>query len=124
MRNAGALEGWRILVVEDDFLVAEALRDILQEAGATIIGPIGWLDEALAAVQRDDPRLDAAVLDVNLHDRTSYAVADALVERGIKFVFLTGYDSGSLDAAYRGYPRCEKPFQFQAIIAALTSDSR
>lgn len=119
MTLAGALQGLRILVVEDDYLVAETLRDLLATAGAHIEGPIGWLDEALAFVRENGAKLDGAVLDVNLHDEVSYPIADALAERGIRFVLLTGYDVSTLDAAYRNYPRCEKPFRPQAILAAM-----
>ena len=56
-----------------------------------------------------------------LHGQSTYNVADALIEAGLRFVFVTGYDTGAIDPAYRDYPRCEKPFQPEAIIAALAS---
>ena len=53
------------------------------------------------------------------HGQSTYHVADALSEAGVRFVFVTGYDTGAIDPAYRDFPRCEKPFQPEAIVAAL-----
>ena len=119
MARAGALEGRRILVVEDDYFVAESLMEMLEEAGAVVLGPIGWVQDAIVFLQCG-PAVDAVLLDVNMHGQASYAVADTLVGRGIPFVFVTGYDEGALDLAYRGYPRCEKPLQSRAVLAALS----
>jgi CheY-like chemotaxis protein len=99
MNPSEVLLGRRILIVEDEYLVAETLSDVLSEAGASLYGPIGWVDEAVAFVQQND----------------------ALIERGVRFVFITGYDGAALDAAYQHHPRCEKPFQVQAILAALAT---
>ena len=115
----GPLEGRRILVVEDDYMVAEILVALLKDAGADVVGPIGWLDEALACVIADKAEFDSAVLDINLHGRMSYPVADALVARAINFVFATGYGAAEIDRAYRDHPRCEKPFNQKKLIAAL-----
>ena len=104
MAHAGALQGVRVLVVEDDFLLAETLTETLAEAGAVVLGPIGWLDEALAFVRQHGAELGGAVLDVNLHGQATYPVADLLLERGVRFVFVTGYDRGALEPAYRGFP--------------------
>jgi CheY-like chemotaxis protein len=113
------LEGRRILVVEDEFLVAEYISEILRSAGAEVLGPIGTVDDALDYVADGSTTIDAAVLDVNLHGRASYAIADALADRGIRIVLTTGYDGASLEAAYRGHPRCEKPFREETLLAAL-----
>ncbi len=121
MSQARTLQGRRILIVEDEFLVAETLTELLEAAGAVVLGPIGRLDEALQFIERDGVTLDAAVLDINLHGQRSYPIADKLAARGIAFVFTTGYDGGALDEAYRGYPRCSKPFQPQALLAALAA---
>jgi CheY-like chemotaxis protein len=121
MTHAGALQGLRVLVVEDDYLLAETLSDTLAEAGAVVLGPIGWLEEALAFVRHHGADLGGVVLDVNLHGQATYPVADLLLARGVRFVFVTGYDTGALEAAYRGLPRCEKPFQAEAVIAALAA---
>ena len=115
-----ALVGRRILVVEDEYLVAQVVVDLLEEAGAEVVGPIGWLDEALAFIESDGGSFDGVVLDVNLHGKKSYPVADALMRRDIPFTFATGYAGSVLDEPYRRYPRCEKPFNQQRLIAALT----
>jgi CheY-like chemotaxis protein len=85
------LEGRHILVVEDDYLVAQVLVDLLEDAGAEVIGPIGWIDEAIALIEDGSQKLDGAVLDINLHGKKSYPVADALAARSVGFVFATGY---------------------------------
>lgn len=120
MQQDIALAGRRILVVEDEFLVAEYLGEILRSAGAEVLGPLGRVSETLEFLRAEPGRLDAVVLDVNLHGQSSFPIADELVRRGIRFVFTTGYDSGAIEAAYRAYPRCEKPFREEALLAALS----
>ena len=120
MHQAVMLQGRRILVVEDDFMVAQALSDALEDAGAIVVGPIGWADEAAAFVRRNSADFDDALLDVNLHGKTSYLVADALAERQVRFVFMTGYGTEAIDEAYRQYPRCEKPVRMQALLDVLS----
>jgi len=115
------IKGRRVLVVEDEYLVAETINAMLEDAGAIVVGPFGWCDDALAYIEGHDAAFDIALLDVNLHGQTSYAIADALVARGIGFVFTTGYASGVLSEAYRAYPRCEKPFKQQSLLCALAS---
>lgn len=115
------LRGRRILVVEDDYLLGQVLIDFLEEAGAEIVGPIGWVEEALAAIENGARDIDAAVLDINLHGAKSYPIADALAERSVPFVFATGYGLDAVDASYLHRPRCEKPFD-QSVLVALLSD--
>jgi CheY-like chemotaxis protein len=119
--KAAILHGRRILVVEDDYLVAQVLVDLLEDAGAEVVGPIGWIDEAIALIEGDGQKLDGAVLDINLHGKRSYPIADALAARSVGFVFATGYDAGVIEGKYRSYPRCEKPFSQPALIAALAA---
>ena len=120
MPHAAALQERRILVVEDDYLVAQALCDVLESAGATVVGPIGRADEAAAFVRRHGADFDSALLDINLHGEPSYPVADALAERQVRFVFMTGYGAEAIDEAYRRHPRCEKPIRMQALLDALS----
>ena len=89
-----ALEGIRVLIVEDEFLVATLIEDMLTSAGCVVSGPIPRLAEALDAV--DCGTFDAAVLDVNLGGDRVYPVADALSRRNVPFVFVTGYGTGVL----------------------------
>ena len=124
MIEAGALHGLKILIVEDEFMLAEDLSSLLEDAGATVLGPVGWVDEAVAFIQGHGDQLSAAVVDVNLHGEASYPIADALVACGTPFVFVTGYDLSAMDAAYRGFPRCEKPWRAESIMAALSSARR
>ncbi len=120
MQQDIALAGRRILIVEDEFLVAEYLGEILRSAGAEVLGPVGRVPEALAFLRSETGPLDAVVLDVNLHGQPSFPIADELVRRGIRFVFTTGYDGRAIEPAYRDYPRCEKPFREEALLAALS----
>jgi CheY-like chemotaxis protein len=122
MAQNKALDGWRILVVEDNYLIAQDLTELLEDLGATVIGPVGWPDQALALVEENRATLNCAVLDVDLHGKKSYPIADALTGLGIRVVFTTGYDSDGFDEHYAGYPRCEKPVQAQTILGAIFPD--
>ena len=84
------------------------------------VGADRLANEALSYVERHAGELDGAILDVNLHGEASYAVADALLARGVPFAFATGYGADALDRAYRGYRRCDKPFSVRDVIAALS----
>jgi len=107
--DAGGLRGRRLLVVEDEYMIAMELTRSLEELGAEVVGPAGSVEDALELVGRDGGRLDAAVLDINLRDERVYPVADALTARGVPFVFATGYDSMAIPSSYASAPRCEKP---------------
>jgi len=98
----------RVLLVEDEIMVALLLEDMLAELGHTVIGPVARLDKAVEMAQRE--ALDLAILDVNLNGQEVYVVADALGARRIPFVFATGYGNGGLHAAYRHRPTLSKPF--------------
>jgi CheY-like chemotaxis protein len=84
-----ALPGSRILVVEDEFLISLLIEDILQEHGCDVVGPAATVEHAMRLT--GDSGFDAALLDVNLGDETVYPVADALVEAGVPFVFVTAF---------------------------------
>ena len=123
MTSDKPLQGRRVLVIEDDYLVAEIVTEMLQDAGAAVLGPFGWRDEALNFISHNSADFDVALLDVNLHGEASYPIADALIERNIHFAFTTGYGAGVLEKPYRSYHRCEKPFRQQALLAALSPGS-
>lgn len=95
------LYGQRILVVENEGIVAWALEDMLADLGCAVVGPAARVSQALATI--DDGPIDAAVLDLNLNGHMSYPVADVLALRGIPFVFLTGYHKSSIPEKYIGF---------------------
>lgn len=111
------LQGKRVLVVEDDFLVGLASISALEETGCEAIGPEATLNAALAAARRET--FDAAILDINLSGQMVYPVADDLLARNIPFVFVTGYSSTQIPDSYRHLPRLEKPFEPKALKSAL-----
>ena len=115
------LQGRRVLVVEDDYLIAMDIVDILRSLDAIPVGPVSRLGDALALVQAKELELEleAAVLDLDLGGQASYAVADALAARAVPFVFVTGFLGEAIAPAYRVYLRVEKPVQPQALAAAL-----
>jgi DNA-binding LytR/AlgR family response regulator len=114
------LRGRRLLVVEDDYMVAVELARSLEEMGAQVIGPVGSVKDALAMVEMADARVDAAVLDINLHDERVYPVADALAGRGVPFVFVTGYDALAIPEPYVSWaPRLQKPVDKALLARAL-----
>jgi CheY-like chemotaxis protein len=119
--GAGAQEltGRRILIVEDEVLIAMLLEDLLQDLGSEVVGPASNVSDALELTAREKP--DAAVLDVNLGSERVYPVADALKQFGIPFVFATGYGQEGLDGAYIGHPTIKKPFDAQTFGKELAS---
>ena len=114
-----ALEGVRVLVVEDEYFVAVLIEEILESAGCVVMGPIPRLSEALDAVGHDD--YDAAVLDVNLAGERINPVADALSERHVPFLFVTGYGANALPSEYAERPRICKPFRMADLLCAVSS---
>lgn len=114
----GELKGLRVLVVEDMLMVAEMIADMLDSAGARVVGPVGRVGAALDLARQAE--LDGALLDVNLAGESSGPVAEALCDRGIPFIFLTGYsDTSALPAAFRETPRVLKPFRERELEEAV-----
>ncbi len=107
----------RILVVEDDMLIALLIEQVLQELGCIVVGPLGKLDAALRLASSE--ALDAAVLDVNIRGGLVYPVAEQLRTRGIPFVLASGYGDWALPAAFRTQPRLTKPFTPNEIEAQM-----
>jgi len=112
------LKGRRLLVVEDDFFIADDMRNSLERAGADVIGPASSVQDALELLA-DNGRCDGAVLDVNLRGETSYPIADELTARHIRYIFTTGYDAEHIPARYADVTRCEKPVRMRDVVAAL-----
>lgn len=112
------LAGRRILIVEDEYLVATALADELCDDAAEVVGPAPSVQRAMALIV-DAAELDVAVLDVNLGGELVYPVADALETRGVPFVLVTGYDRDAIPERYREMPVLEKPVETRAVVAAI-----
>jgi len=115
------LKGCRLLVVEDEYLVAADLTASLESLGAEVIGPAASVEEALSLLDTNGGRLDGAVLDINLQNERVYPVADVLTARGIPFVFTTGYDAAAVPTAYAWAPRCEKPVDKTQLVRWLSN---
>lgn len=107
-----------ILVVEDEYMLAEDLREELESAGAFVLGPAPDVDSALALLAVE-PQIDGAILDINLSGQASFAVADELLRRKVPFVFTTGYDRHAIPDRYQHLPRCEKPTRIAFIRDAI-----
>jgi CheY-like chemotaxis protein len=105
--------GNRILLVEDEVLVAMMMRDMLSEIGFAVVGPFNRLGDAMVAVVHED--IDAAIIDVNVGGELVYPVADVLVARQIPFVFLTGYGVESIERRFGFAPVIKKPVQRQVL---------
>lgn len=111
--------GKRVLVVEDEFLVALGLEDNLRSLGCAVVGPISSLSAALAAAAHE--KVDAAILDVNLAGEAVYPAASILADRGIPFLFCSGYTgSVRMPAEFADTPRVSKPYTSRVIADALS----
>ena len=111
------LAGRRVLVVEDEFFIADDLAKALSALGEEVVGPVPAVAEALRVVA--DERLDLAVLDINLRGVPVFPVADALRAKNVPFVFATGYADTAIPAAYASVPRWEKPYREDDLARAL-----
>jgi len=111
------LNGLRVSVVEDETLVAILLEDMLAELGCNVVWTAHRVGRALDLVAQSAP--DAAVLDVNIAGDEVYPVAEALAERGIPFVFATGYGVRGLQQQWRDRPIVQKPFQMEHLSDSL-----
>jgi len=107
----------RILVVEDEYLIRMLLEDMLADLGHTVAAAVGTIAEAKEAATKGD--FDCAMLDVNLDGQQIFPVADILMQRGLPFVFVTGYGEASLPETYRGRPSLQKPFHAEKLEQTL-----
>ena len=107
----------RILVVEDELMIRMLLQDMLADLGYTVAGEAGRIDEAVALAKQGE--FDVAILDVNLNGQPISPVVEVLVERGLPFVFATGYGQRGVPEPYRQTPTLQKPFQADALAQAI-----
>lgn len=114
-----AVDGLRLLVVEDEYLLALYLSESLADLGARVVGPVASVEAALDLIEHD-AGLDGAILDVNLGDEAVYPVADALASRQVPFVFASGYERDALPERYRAFDVCTKPVDPGAVGAVLS----
>ena len=120
MRGVGpVLAGWRVLVVEDEWLIAAQIGQVLAGAGAVVLGPAHSVEEAMALL-RDGTPPDAALLDVNLRGELVTPVARALAGLGVPFALVTAYAADGLDEPLlRAAPRVGKPFTAAGLVRAV-----
>lgn len=120
MTEQQSLLGRRILLVEDDYFIAFDLRKELTRHGADVIGPTGDLDQA-CAIAKSEGRIDAAVIDLNLHGEFAFNLADELIRRDVPIVFSTGYDADVLPYRLRHVERYMKPVTPRKIAEGVAS---
>lgn len=118
MNDNDPLSGVRVLVVEDDWLLAMDLQDTLADAGAVVVGSCQTLDEAMARANVDD--FAVAVLDFSLGPDMASPLAQRLVRRGVPFIFYTGKSPREPTLAeWRDWPIVEKPASPRVLVSAL-----
>lgn len=118
-----ALTNKHILVVEDEWDAGAEIAHAFERRGATVVGPVPTVARAMQALAQE-PEIDGAVLDISLGGEMSYPVADALIARGIPFLFATGYSRAAVPSAYRGISICIKPFEPDDVILAWAALER
>jgi DNA-binding NtrC family response regulator len=121
----GTLAGCRVLIVEDEYFLANDLEQLMKSLGATVVGPIADKSEAQHQIARNG--FDVAVVDVNLRGELAYSLADDLINRQIPMAFATGYGADVLPLRFRSVKRWEKPFDASEIskdIKALCNQRR
>jgi ActR/RegA family two-component response regulator len=111
------LSGSRILIVEDEYYLADDLAHALKSRGAEVLGPVGTLDQARKAVSAGG--FDCAIVDMNLRGDMAFSIADQLQAAGIPFLIATGYTSAALPVRFAHVPVVEKPSESGKIIEAL-----
>ena len=112
--DAGLLQGLRVLIVEDEAMIASLLEDYLMDLGCQVIGPALHMKDAVALGR--EAAIDGALLDVNIVGEKVYPVADILTERGIPFVFVTGYGAAGLRECDSGHPVLQKPYSLEHLV--------
>lgn len=112
---SGQLDGSRILIVEDEYFLADEARTTLAAVGAKIVGPVPTAAEANALIESGG-QIDCVLLDVNLRGEMAFDVADTLQVRKIPFAFVTGYDREAIPDRFSAAPRLGKPVSSRQLI--------
>lgn len=112
------LAGKSILLVEDEFLIADALCSLLEIEGASVLGPCATLPNAMKAIETG-ARADIALLDVNLRGEQTFPLVDLLAAKGTAVILTTGYDADTIPAAYSHLPRLMKPVHRQDLLLCI-----
>jgi len=112
-----SMAGKRVLVVEDEFLIALDIAGALEQGGLEVIGPLACVRDALSALERE--HVDGALLDANLGGEPVGKVADALFARRVPFAFVSGYGREQLPQQHRGVPLIGKPFTGEALLGVV-----
>ena len=120
MKPRPDLAGQRVLVAEDEWIIAVDLAQVLRDFRAEVVGPVPTLNRALSLLAAE-PHLTSAVVDVNLRGMMAYPLADELQRRGVPIVLATGYDAESIPPRYASLLRCHKPLEADAVARALQS---
>mgnify|MGYP004536334525 CR=1 FL=1 len=112
------LRDCRVLVVEDEYMLADEIVQELTDAGAMVLGPVGTLKDAVDTIGLK-PDIDGAILDANLRGEMVFPAADLLVALGVPFVFATGYDASVFPDRFKDVVRCEKPIDIRHLNNAI-----
>lgn len=115
------LSGKRVLVLEDEAMIAAMVEEMLTDLGAVVIGPVGTIERGLSLANEE--QLDAALLDVNIRSARVDPVAAILVSRGVPIVFATGYGQSAVDRSTQA-PILEKPYTQEKLASALNEALR
>lgn len=113
------LRGRRILVAEDNYILADEIARNLREKGAEVIGPAATVEAALALVRDHRHAITDAVLDVDLRGAGSYPIAEAALAMQARVIFVTGFDSPAIDDRWAELPRLQKPLDMGKLTALL-----
>ncbi|MGE3873584.1 MAG: response regulator [Parvibaculaceae bacterium] len=117
MVTAVSLHDKKILIVEDQYLIAADLGRVLARLGGVIVGPVASTEAAQAEIAEKD--VDLAFLDINLNEQMVFPLADELDRRGIPFIFATGHDAAVVPDRFKAKLRLEKPFTAHSVQEAV-----
>lgn len=114
------LSGYKILIVEDEILIALDIEAALEDCGAIVHGPVTRLAEGVALAKERGADFDCAILDVNLQGEDVFPIAEVLCSLNVPFLFHTGHgDSATLQKKFEGVPVCNKPFQTERLVEVV-----